>query len=147
MWTSHKVKCSCDSIYSYIKSHKLLCFEIKFLKTKDFFSNIEADNNNIISSLLQKSGHLGLSWKLFRFFQHLQIRLKVQKGELTFIKNGCSWWRMAHVGWYQKRGFPITRPIVCNIYWWFPVTQSEYLETLKCWLVECLTDDSDWGSL
>lgn len=79
MWTSHKVKCSCDSIYSYINSHKLLCSEIKFLKTKDFFSNVEADNN--ISK--PAPDYRGVPWKLF---QHLQIRLIVRKGELTFSK-------------------------------------------------------------
>lgn len=82
MWTSHKVKCSCDSIYSYIKSHKLLIKIIKFLKTEDFFSNIET-SYIIPAPNSKRQDYWGIPWKLF---QHLQIRLIVREGELTFIK-------------------------------------------------------------
>jgi len=125
MWTSHKVKCSCDSIYSYINSHKLLCSEIKFLKTKDFFSNVEADNN--ISK--PAPDYRGVPWKLF---QHLQIRLIVRKGELTFSKKRLLLVKDGTCGlWYQKQGFPIIRPIVCNIYWWFPAIPIWVLRNTK----------------
>jgi hypothetical protein len=83
MWTSHKVKCSCDSIYSYIKSHKLLIKIIKFLKTEDFFSNIETSSYIIPAPNSKRQDYRGVPWKLF---QHLQIRLIVREGELTFIK-------------------------------------------------------------
>lgn len=63
------MKCSCDSIYSYIKSHKLLFSEIKFLKTKDFFSNVEADNNIFIPAPSSKRpdyrGYLGNYFNIY----------------------------------------------------------------------------------
>jgi len=69
MWTSHKVKCSCDSIYSYIKSHKLLFSEIKFLKTEDFFSNVETSYYIIpapSSKRLDYQGYLGNYFNIYR---------------------------------------------------------------------------------